>query len=409
MRTALAQDAVRLSLAGAEAAEARSKAATKLDYYNLKVGPAAFNFGTALGMEYNNNVSLAPGNAKSDLILRPEIDTHLLWPVTDKNSLNLELDGGYSIYALNAGLNGYFIRPGTELSFDVYVGDLWLNFHDRLSVMEDAYQDPTVTGTGDYSRLENSLGANGVWDLNKLALQLGYDHVNYISVRGPQRQPDGESELLSSSAAYAVRPGLRAGLEAGGGFQRYTAVATNSLFSNAAQWNLGTLWDGQLTEYVHIRADAGYTSFLPEARPTIVTNATGGFRTNNPANFSGVYAQVTLKHRLNPHVDFTLTGGRSISSTFFGGTIDLYQVQWQAEWRLLRQITLTSAVSYEHGRQTLNPNEVFDRYGVGLTMGYPITSKLTGRLSYQFYWRGSNHREKEYLLNILNLNLAYKF
>ena len=44
-----AQESVRMSLAGAQAAEARRKAAATVDYYNLKLGPTAWRFGTGLG------------------------------------------------------------------------------------------------------------------------------------------------------------------------------------------------------------------------------------------------------------------------------------------------------------------------------------------------------------------------
>ena len=39
---------------------------------------------------------LTSDNPKADLIWRPEINTRMLWPVTDKNSLNLALGGGFA-------------------------------------------------------------------------------------------------------------------------------------------------------------------------------------------------------------------------------------------------------------------------------------------------------------------------
>ena len=50
------QEAVRMSMASAEAAEARRQAASTIGYYNLKLGPTAWNFGAGLGLEYNDNV-----------------------------------------------------------------------------------------------------------------------------------------------------------------------------------------------------------------------------------------------------------------------------------------------------------------------------------------------------------------
>ena len=65
----------------------------------------------------------------------------------------------------------------------------------------------------------------------------GYDHVNYIGLTGNTGQPDGESELISASVGYAVKPGMLAGIELGGGLLHYTG--TNTFFNEAKQWNAG--------------------------------------------------------------------------------------------------------------------------------------------------------------------------
>ncbi len=84
-----AQDAIRMSLASEEAARARHDAAATLGYYNLKLGPTGLRFGTSLGVEYNDNVVLNQTRPDGDFIFRPQFNTQLLWPITDKNSLNL--------------------------------------------------------------------------------------------------------------------------------------------------------------------------------------------------------------------------------------------------------------------------------------------------------------------------------
>ncbi len=84
-----AQEAVRLSLASAEAAEARRRAAATLGYYNLKLGPTAWRLGASLGTEWSDNIRLEGQNPKSDFLFRPEMTARMLWPISDKNSINL--------------------------------------------------------------------------------------------------------------------------------------------------------------------------------------------------------------------------------------------------------------------------------------------------------------------------------
>src|SRR4030088_953134 len=53
-----AQDAIRPSLAGEPAAEARRQSIDKIPY-NLQLGPIKFRFSATMGIEYNDNINLA--------------------------------------------------------------------------------------------------------------------------------------------------------------------------------------------------------------------------------------------------------------------------------------------------------------------------------------------------------------
>src|SRR6266478_1882883 len=100
-----AQESIRMSLAGAEAAEARRKAASTLGFYNFNLGPAALRVGASLGVEVSDNVNNSATNAEADVSFRPAVNAQLLWPVTDQNSLNLTVGAGYSVYAQHSSLN----------------------------------------------------------------------------------------------------------------------------------------------------------------------------------------------------------------------------------------------------------------------------------------------------------------
>ena len=397
-----AQEAVRMSLASAEAEEARRKAATTLGYYNLQAGPTAWNFGVGLDLTYNDNVLLQESGQAGDFIFSPQANAHMLWPLTEKNSLSLSFGGGYSLYAQHSQLDRGFVNPGSELSFDLYVGDYWLNLHDRLSVSQNSYQDPTVTGTGNYSLLQNAMGLAGTWDLNKIILRNGYDHLNYDTLSGEalggQGQPSGQSEIFSGSAGYQFAPGREAGLEVGGSIMHFSNTGTNTLFSDATQWNAGVFCETVLSQYVHFRGSAGYTQFSPEAHGQ-----------NHVSDFGGVYAQLSLQHRVNQYIDYTLSGGRSINFSFFGGTIDLYEAAWQIQWHVLKGFTLATILNYDHGAQAVGFGENFSRYGGGLSLGRHLSAKLSGTLAYQFYWRSSDLQDRDYLANILSLSFVYTF
>ena len=79
---------------------------------------------------------------EGDFIFRPQLYTRMRWPVSDQNSINLALGGGYSAYVINPSLDRLFVTPDSELSFDLYAGDFWINLHDRVSITENTYRIP---------------------------------------------------------------------------------------------------------------------------------------------------------------------------------------------------------------------------------------------------------------------------
>jgi hypothetical protein len=326
----------------------------------------------------------------------------MLWPLTEQNSINLALGAGYSAYLKNQQLDQLFLTPGTGLSFDVYAGDFWINLHDRISITENSYQDPTVVGTGDYSQLQNALGTTVVWDLNKVKLKLGYDNVNYETLQsnsgqgGYSGQPNGVSEVVSLSAGYALKPQMLAGLELGGDIIDYSGH--NLPYSGALQWNVGGVYDTPISDYIHFTGHAGYTVYSPESSGTIT----------NASSFNGMYAQLDLTHRLNEYVSYTLSGGRMINLAFYGGTVDEYYARLSANWNILRQVTLSTALTYEYGTQLSGATETWDRYAIGISLGRSITSKLSASVGYEFYLRQSDLAGQSYLLNVVSLYFGYR-
>ncbi len=389
-----------MSTASAAAARARSQAATTVDYYNLQWGRSYWNFTAKLGADYDSNANLTPTNQEYDFIFRPELDARMVLPISDKNSLNLAVGAGYSAYVLHPQLRRIYVTPDTAASFDVYTGDFWINVHDRVSVTENSYQDPTAVGTGNFSQLQNVAGLNTTWDLNDVTLKLGYDHVSYATLSGNGHgQADGHSEALSLSAGVQLRPGLQLGVELGGDRLHYDTTGTNSPYSDAWQWSAGGFCDAQPGEYFHVRVTAGYTSYQPEYKNPA---ATGG-------NFSGIYSQLEIRHRLNQFVDYTLAAGRSLNYAFFGGTVDLTSVRWEAQWKIFRKTSVTTSFDFEHGRQLGAVTETFSRYGPALNLARTLTEKLSGRIGWRYYWRDSNTAGRSYNSFLVDSDLSYRF
>src|ERR1700736_2184065 len=252
---ARSQDVVRPSLAGEAAAEARRQDIEHIPY-NLLMGPIRFRVSATLGVEYNDNINLAEVNTQEDVIIRPQVNVNAIWPVTQLNTLRLDLGLGYAFYIdhSNADTNGVLISPGSQLAFDIFVGDFRINFHDRPSLQQDPIAELALSNVVDYGRFENTGGVSVLWDLNKIFLTLGYDHYNYVSLVHNFDYLNRNAEILSGSAVYLVTPTIGAGVEGNAVFTRYDQTGLN----DNTDYSIGGLVETEITNNIKLRLAGGY-------------------------------------------------------------------------------------------------------------------------------------------------------
>jgi hypothetical protein len=391
------QEALRISMAGDLAAEAQKQAESSIGYYNLLLGPLAWQFSSGLGVFYDDNVRAQSQNPKSDCIVRPSVNAQMHWPVTQLNSLNLSVSAGYSTYLQHSDLNQFYVDPGSGLSFNIYVGDVVVNLHDRLSITESAYQNQSANGNTIYASLQNTAGANALWDLNQLVLTLGYDHGNYMALNSSRGQPDAASENFSLNAGLRLAPEFLTGVEAGGGLVHYSG--STIVAPDAKQWNVGAFCIATISEYLNARLDAGYTMFLPD---TTSANYSSGAS-------SGFYLDLVVTHQVNRFFNYSLSAGRSIDLQYNGQPYDRYTVRCQPNWSFLKNYSISTPLWWEHGTQIYFQSATYDQYGAGISLGRRITAKLSGNLSFQFIQENSNQPRLNYTVHIVGLNLTYQF
>ena len=399
------QEALRLSLAGDVVAAQQKQANASLGYYNLLLGPTSWRFSSGLSTEFDDNVRLQQ-NGEADLILRPNLNTQLHWPVTEKNSLDLSLGLGYSEYLLHSDLSEFFITPGSGVSFDVYVGDFKINLHDRIDVTENSYENSGTANNQNLVTLQNTVGIGALWDLNQMIVNAGYDHANYVSLSNSrQSQPDSSSENLYINSGVRVRPELLIGLEAGGTVIDYQQHAqTNTLpLPNAVQWSAGAFVSVQISDYMSARLDGGYTRYISDSTSTnLVTQ-----------NATGPYFSFSLSHRVNQFLNYTLTAGRSTDLSLFGEVQTYYFVRLNPDWRIFNKYTLSTPVWWQSGTTIYGlangNNNQYDQFGAGVTLGRTLTEKLSASVGYQFVKETSPLAGLNYTVNIVSLNFSYQF
>ncbi|MGO9201819.1 MAG: hypothetical protein ACLQM8_14930 [Limisphaerales bacterium] len=398
---ARAQEALQMSAASAQAAEARKKAGSTLDYTNLLLGPTLWNFKAQETTVFTDNVGFSHTGAESDLIFRPELATHFLWPISPFNNLTLGLGVGYSAYVRQSQWDRFFLSPGTETSFDLYSGDFWINLHDRFSLTDNAFQDATYAGSGDYQSLENTAGVAVTWDMNKLVFKSGFDYVGYDALTDNLLIRDQQSELFTLSGSYAVIPSIRLGVELSYGLTSYSWVSNSpaapTIQSDATQWSAGAFAEAKLSANLAVRGGVGYTALDPQSTLSL------GSRQEGP------YARIGFAHRLNQYFDHGLTLSRDISFSPYGGLMNDYLVAWSGNWHTLRKITFSTSFVYQHGSQAAYGAETYDWLSPRLFISRPITRRLTAKAGYSYYHRTSTLVQNQYNADLASLNLEYQF
>ncbi|MFL6590579.1 MAG: hypothetical protein ACJ8M4_10455 [Chthoniobacterales bacterium] len=425
---ARAQDAIRPSLAGEAAAEARRQSIDKIPY-NLQVGPIKFRFSATLGFEYNDNINLAEDGSftfpsltgpitvttekQSDFIIRPQINVNALWPVTQLNTLRLDLGIGYSFYLDHSNYNttGVLVSPGSQLAFDIFVGDFRINIHDRFSVEQDPVAEIALSNVADYGRFQNTAGVSVLWDLNQAVVTLGYDHYTYIATNDVFDYLDRNADIVSGSIGFTPSSTITVGVE--GSF--VNTYYDQNVLNDSRTFSIGGFLETQLTSYLRLRVAAGYQMIDFDNTGLVL----------DFQDVDDYYANVVISHRVNSVLTQNLAIGHENQLGVNSNYVTLNYVRHTTTWNILYHTLLSTELFYEDaedsggnaffpllpGVPSINPfaAEHIHRYGGAITLGYQLTPHVTLGLRYQYTQKDSDQPLRDYRQNRIAFDGTYSF
>jgi len=392
-----AQEAVRPSLAGEAAAESRRQSIEQIPY-NLLAGPVRFLFSVTTGVEYNDNINLAETNKQSDVIIRPQFNIAAIWPVTQLNTLRFDLGLGYAFYLdhPNANTNGVLIQPGSQVAFDLFIQDFRINVHDRFSLEQDPVAQLQLSNVIDYGRFENTAGVSVLWDLNKAVLTFGYDHYNYVSTTDAFSYLDRNAEELTFTAYFALTSTTGAGIESAVVYNYYD----QNVLNNSVSYSVGPFVETQITNYLKMRASAGYQAI----------NFDSGGAILDPNDANDFYASILLSHRINASIFQTLSAGHEAQLGVNSNFIELNFVRHTATWNIINHTLLTTEAFYEDGDDSGGVfSEHIQRYGGAVALGYQFTKHVTLGVRYQYTQKDSDQPLRGYKQNRVSIDGTYSF
>ena len=427
-----AQDAIRPSLAGEAAAEARRQSIDRIPY-NLLVGPVRFRFSATAGLEYNDNVNIAEDDEQEDLIFRPQVNLNAMWPITQLNTLRFDIGLGYAFYFDHSeyNTNGILLAPGSQLSFDVFVGDFRINFHDRFSLEQDPIGEVGEPGLGnvaDYGRFQNTAGVSVLWDLNKAVATFGYDHYTFIATNDDFEYLDRNADSFMASLSVALTSTTGVGVETAYVFNRYS----EDLLNDSNTFSVGAFVETQVTNNVKVRLAGGYQTISFDDDDVALGPFPSGFFTDpttipegavlednflifpDQGDLDDFYGNILISHRINAAFTHRLSAGHESQLGVNSNYIQLNYVRHTATWNILNKTLLSTEFFYEDAEESggflnFGEGEELRRYGGALSLGYQLTRHVTLGARYQYTQKDSDVPLRDYRQNRVSIDGTYSF
>ena len=399
-----------------------AQVAEEADRYNFAIGPVQFGLALGVGIEYNDNITLADSNRISDFIFRPSLDVQASWRISELNTLRLSVGASYAKYFDHSQYDsdGLLLSPNSELAFTFYVGAIKFSLRDRLSYQEDAYNIPTISNTdgGQYRRFENQIGLQAEWAVNdKVTLAAGYDHYNLWTVGNGFSQQDRAIDTIFFKPSYQVVPGIRVGVNGSYSFINFDSNDRgdgNGLL-------VGPFIEWQMSEYTNLYLEAGYQqlqfdkggNFNNAAIDQLGLNATDAaavrdiLRDNEDT--SNYYVKFEINNKPSDIFDHRLSFSKTAEIGFSSNSYDLYHAEYDANWKTFQHTEIGPVIFYEYYTASGNLGEKAHRVGAGLGARYHFSNSVTLGLDYRFIAKDSNRQSSDYRQNLVFLSLYYKF
>lgn len=366
--------------------------------YTVKCGDFKLFAVPSFGLQWNDNINLSHDHAIDDYIVSPGLQLDGSYPFTRVNGIRFSIGVSYDKYLQHDQYSGIRFNSGSELSFDAYIKDFWINVHDRFQYTLDSADQPDVANSGLYGGLNNTAGLSGTWDLEDVVLTLGYDHINFVSASSQFDYTTSTTETVSAQAGFRISTNLTTGVEGSVSFTDYAQRVLN----NNTGYNGGLYADWRPGSYFDAKLRGGYTLY-DFSQTSLVVPA---------VNEHAWYAHLDLTHSLTDAFSYSVGAGHDLRLGVQADVVDAWYLRFGIHWEFIKSWLLAASFSYENG--TLGGSIVpgvpaehyeWNEFDFGLT--HNLTGKLSLGLDYRLILRSSDFASREYNQNLVGLLLTY--
>lgn len=255
---------------------------------------------------------------------------------------------------------GWFMQPGSSLTYEVKIGDVTFSLYDRFSARPDAVLNtqgwiPGLVLWPFFATRQNDLGAAVTWQMRTdLSLTLNYNWASSSPVRSEMGE-FGERDIHSvlASLNWDACKAARLGIEGG-----YAWTAYESDFdADGEQWHVGLLTEVSLPFEHRLRLDAGVQGMSFEALPDAQTVFGNPFNptpsqlitnTGDNADLSlSPFYTLTLSGRLSENVVHELSAGYEANLALVSNYVQAHFVNYGIQAALWRGASLGVSGHFE--------------------------------------------------------------
>jgi outer membrane protein assembly factor BamA len=396
VKNGVAQEPAAESLAGENAADALKQAQTNQPY-NLQLGPVSLRADATVAASFNDNVNIAKDGRQADCIISPTVGVTGNWQVTDLNTLTFSLGVGYQEYLQHSEYSTFLLSPGSDVNFNLFVGDVRLRFYDQFSYQEDPVAVGQLSNVAEFDRFQNVAGVRADWDLGDMVLSADFNHASFWVYSEPYKYLSYQSDTISPEITFKISPTIEAGLMSAFTDVRYSEDVEPDQDSASG----GPYVTANITDNLAVTVEAGY----------YYARYDGGSLNGDPSSSNSTYyANLSLNHRINDVLQESFTAGRE---TILGVNTDYTErvfAAYNANWNATAFLNIGANAWWENLNDSGGPfGENANRYGVGLTLSYQLMDHLSASLGYQFVIKDADPSFYSYYQNVVTLGLSYHF
>ena len=393
------QDAVRPSIAGAEASISRMQRTQTTPSYNLKLREVYFSLTAGISTEYNDNINLASHGGSGDMIIGANLSAQGEWKATNLNTLRLGINFGYNKYVNHPEFDTSTIAigPDSQVAYDMYIGGMVkLTVQDRFGITQDPTEQASLSNVVNFRQFQNTASVVALVDFNKILLTIGYDHYTGLSMTNDFSNTDHNADSLRLSAAYLLHKATTVGADATATYTYYDQNFQN----NSMSYSFGPFVEQTISRYLTLRLSGGMQ----------IANFDQGGSNQDNSDLTGWYGGLELAHRMNRFWTQTLSTGHESSIALQANYETSNYVRYTTSLRITNKITLAINGFYEQVDESGGiALQAIDRYGAGVSFGYQLSRHLSLNTGYQFIKKLSDISGSDYTQNRVFLGASYKF